>query len=193
MKEFRYLTSIIAGLKKEPRVGWNEMGRSVPSPESDADHSFGVAMLALWVALNKERFPEVDPFKIVAYALVHDMVEVLTHDSGAHHQSDDPVEKIRLLSEKKQREESAIRYIREQLGPVGVGFENLWLEFENGTTPEARLAKDLDRIETAAQAFAYHEDGHRSDPDRFYSWASELVKDARLGALFEGAFGFSVK
>lgn len=185
MSEIAFLMKIIAGLKGAPRVGWNEKGRKVPEAESDADHSFGVTMFALRIALDREHFPEIDPFRLLAMCLCHELVEFHEGDSGAHHQTSDPAEKARLLQLKKERELRAMAMIRDELGPFGIKLEELWLEFEERKTPEARLAKDLDRIETAFQAYMYHRDGHRSDPERFYIWARSEVQDHRLVAMLE--------
>ncbi|KAF7796829.1 hypothetical protein EIP86_008013 [Pleurotus ostreatoroseus] len=39
--------------------------------------------------------------------------------------------------------------------PVAKRIEALWLEYEEGTSNEARFVKDLDRFEMASQAFEY--------------------------------------
>lgn len=52
-------------------------------------------------------------------------------------------------------------------------FEGLWLEYEEGVTPEARMVKDLDKLEMMQQALVYEKE-HGVDLSEFYSSAKKM-------------------
>ena len=64
----------IAHLKQVYRQGWLLRGISPEQCESVADHTFGVAILAMILATN--HFPELDRTKLLQIALIHDLGEV---------------------------------------------------------------------------------------------------------------------
>ncbi|MBK9474633.1 MAG: HD domain-containing protein [bacterium] len=63
-------------LKTTPRTGWFQRG--VPSPESVADHSHGVALISL--ALLGSVPDKLDRAKVLAMAIAHDLAESVTGD-----------------------------------------------------------------------------------------------------------------
>ena len=73
-KNFINFYNNIVQLKKVTRKGWAE--RNVPHPESTADHTFGVAILALLFSRHKNLNVE----KAITTALIHDVCESLTGD-----------------------------------------------------------------------------------------------------------------
>jgi putative hydrolase of HD superfamily len=133
---------IAAKLKTLDRAGWRRCG--VDPCESVAEHTFGVALLALLTpadGINREH--------CVALALVHDLAESIVGDLTPH----DPIGP----DEKHRRELDAMTKLSQTLGQRRV--LELWEEFETAQTPEAMLVRDLDVIEMAAQARAYERDG----------------------------------
>jgi putative hydrolases of HD superfamily len=68
----------LAALKLLPRTGW--LQRGVSPAESVAEHSYGVAVLALVVG---DAAPGVDRGRLLAMALLHDMAEALLGDLPA--------------------------------------------------------------------------------------------------------------
>ena len=64
-------------LKQLYRQGWLRRGVPPERCESIAEHSFGVAVLALWLAQAQ---PELDADKVVRMALLHDLGEVYAGD-----------------------------------------------------------------------------------------------------------------
>jgi putative hydrolases of HD superfamily len=140
----------IAALKLLPRTGW--LQRGVNPAESVAEHTFGVALLALAVA---DATPGVDRGKLLALALVHDMAEALLGDlpaSARRHLGADA---------KLRAERGALAELMAGL-PGGAGHLALWEEYAAGASREARLIKALDRVEMLAQALAYERAGSRS-------------------------------
>ena len=64
------------GLGRLPRTGWLQAG--IPSPESIAAHSLGVAYVALALAPRED--PPIDAQEAVALSVVHDAPEALLTD-----------------------------------------------------------------------------------------------------------------
>src|SRR5512140_3852220 len=65
-------------LKSVPRSGWVMHG--VPEAESVADHTFGVAFVALALAQALGTDTPLDRGKLLSTALLHDLAESLTGD-----------------------------------------------------------------------------------------------------------------
>ena len=128
-------------LKETARAGWGLRG--VGEPESVADHSFGVALLAL--VLSRSADPPLDRELCVGVALVHDLAESLVGDIT-------PYDGI-STGEKHRREREAMERLVAMLGDDEV--LRLWEEYGAAATPEARFVKDLDKLETVLQAAEY--------------------------------------
>lgn len=139
----------IQTLKLLPRTGW--LQRGLRDVESIAEHSFGVATLALIVG---DLHPGMDRGKLLAIALVHDLAEALV--------SDLPASASRLIG-KAAKHEAERKAMLEMLGalPRGESYIELWEEYSQGGSPEARLVKALDRLELLGQALAYERNGAR--------------------------------
>jgi putative hydrolase of HD superfamily len=132
-------------LKETARAGWKLRG--IDRPESVADHSFRLALLALVLAPRAE--PPVDLHRCVAMALVHDLAESIVGDITPY--DGVPAE------EKRRREEEAMRRL-DSLAE-GAGLLALWAEYDAAETAEARFVKELDKLETAMQAAEYAGNG----------------------------------
>jgi putative hydrolase of HD superfamily len=139
-----------AQLKSIDRAGWRRCGIERVACESVADHTFGVALLALLLPLDEIAGEHrLDRDRCVALALVHDLAESIVGDITPH----DGVE----AADKHAREHDAIRQLAAALGDEQI--LTLWEEFEAALTPEARLVRDLDVIEMAIQAKSYEQRG----------------------------------
>lgn len=136
-------------LKLLPRTGW--LQRGMQSVESIAEHSFGVAALALIVG---DLHPGLDRGRLLAMALIHDMAEALVGDL--------PASASRLFG-KAAKHEAERKAMLELLGglPAVEGYLELWQEYSCAGSPEARLVKALDRLEMLGQALAYERAGSR--------------------------------
>ncbi len=144
-------------LKRLPRTGWLLAG--VPQPESIADHSFGVGVLALFLAewVNQDPAGEglerpLDVGRVVILALLHDLAESELTDL--------PKRASQLIGgEAKHRAEK--RALERLLAPLpgGAGYQGLWAEYDAGSSPEARLVKDADKLEMVHQAIQYARQG----------------------------------
>jgi putative hydrolase of HD superfamily len=144
-----------ATLKRVPRAGW--MTRGVPHVESVAEHSFGVALMALTLLDHvRERGDQesLDRGKVLAIALLHDLAELRLMDL--------PAGAGRLLPPgvKSQAEATAMADLLAPL-PSGDRLQDWWREFEDGSSPEGRLVRDADKLEMMVQCLRYEQAGSR--------------------------------
>jgi putative hydrolase of HD superfamily len=135
-------------LKETPRAGWKLRG--IEHPESVADHSYRLALMALVLAPRADE--PLDRARCVAMALVHDLAESLVGDIT-------PYDGI-SPEEKRRREAEAVR--RLDALAEGAGLRALWEEYDAAATPEARFVKELDKLETAFQAAEHTRGGAAS-------------------------------
>jgi 5'-deoxynucleotidase YfbR-like HD superfamily hydrolase len=161
MQELLAMLSQIGNLKTVARAGWVRM--QVPQPESVADHSFRTAVLALALA------PElgVNTEKLVKMLLVHDLAESDQAVGDITPYDGIPVE------EKHRREQEAMQRLCSAL-PGGTAMLELWHEYVEGRSAEARLAKELDVLEMALQAREYAAQ-HGKDLGEFLDHAAARV------------------
>jgi putative hydrolase of HD superfamily len=159
-------------LKQLYRQGWLLRGIPTERCESVAEHSFGVAMLAMLLAPR-----DLDPLKTLQMALIHDLGEVYAGDivPGA---GISPQEKHRL-------EQASVEQIFAAL-PEAQHYRELWLEFERGSRPEARFVRQIDRLEMAFQALVYEGQGDADLVD-FYRSAAGAINSPDLRALLAQA------
>jgi putative hydrolase of HD superfamily len=140
----------VATLKLLPRTGW--LQRGVANPESVAEHTFGVAALALLVG---DTVAGLDRGKLLAIALLHDMAEALL--------SDLPASARRFIGAERKHaaEHQALEEMFARL-PNQAEYLALWEDYALGGSAEARLVKGIDRIEMLVQALAYERAGSRA-------------------------------
>ncbi len=123
---------------------------------------------------------DVDSNKCLKMALVHDLAEAQVGDITPHcGVSDD---------DKYQRESSAMAQMTNHLqsssslGLAGEEILALWKEYEEGTSMEAKLVKDMDKLEMILQALEYEQDGNnKKSLDGFFDstrdkWRTEIGK-----------------
>ncbi len=159
----------LLALKLLPRTGW--LQRGIANVESIAEHSFGVASLALIIG---DMQPDLDRGRLLAIALLHDMAEALTGDLPAS---------ARLLfgaQAKRDAERQAMIELFAGL-PQANEYLDLWTEYTEGSSREARLVKSLDRLEMLLQALAYEQAGNQATAE---FWADiDTVRNAEFPLL----------
>ena len=160
----------IAGILKQiQRTGWIEVG--VYQPESVADHTFRTALLCmLYADLEK-----IDTLKLLRMALIHDLPEALVGDLTPKKKTENT----------KQREENAIFNISNLLPKLyRETFLEVWNEYQEGKTKEAKAMQQLDKIEMALQAKEYDKLGISSKSlRRFTKSAKEAISWSELKRL----------
>jgi putative hydrolases of HD superfamily len=132
-------------LKRYRRTGWSLAG--VPSPESVADHSFRVSVIASVIAAMEGA----DPRQAAFLALWHDSQE--TRITDIPHLTRSYVSATR-------NEEVTQDQVAPLPPPVAGMISAAVAEYEAGGTLEARCARDADKLECLLQAREYQEQGH---------------------------------
>jgi putative hydrolase of HD superfamily len=69
--------------------------------------------------------------------------------------------------------------------PLSAEMADLWRDYAARTTPEARFAAQIDKLEALLQAIEYWEAGHPSDVENFLVTARETVEHPVLLALLK--------
>ena len=110
--------------------------------ENDAEHSWHLAMMA--IVLSEYSDVKIDLLKVVKMVLIHDIVEIDAGDTFIYDQNknhDNTEEELKaakrifgILPEKQFAE-----------------FIEIWTEFEDGISNEAKFAKSMDRLEPLLQ------------------------------------------
>jgi putative hydrolases of HD superfamily len=152
-------------LKHLYRQGWLRRGVPTEKCETVAEHVFGMVMLAWW--MTDQYFPSLDRDRVVCLVLVHELGEVYTGDLT-------PADGI-AVHEKHRLEREAVQRVTAKLAR-GEHYLKLWDEYEAALTPEARLVKQIDRLEMAFQARVYESQGRGNMYEFFESAAGALVE-----------------
>ena len=134
-------------LKALYRQGWLRHGVPKEHCETVAEHSMGVALLALFLADGC--FPELDKGRLILMGLLHDFGEIYAGDIVPGKMS---------LEEKHALERKSVERVFLRL-PKGKEYLAIWEEFEAQETPEARFMKEIDRLEMGLQASVYEQEG----------------------------------
>lgn len=106
--------------------------------ENDAEHSFHVSVMAMvFYSYCKE---ETDLGHTIKLLLIHDLVEIYAGDTFCYD--------VEANGDKEEREAQAAEKLYGILPEEkGMAFYNLWREFEDNNTPEAKFANAMDRIQ----------------------------------------------
>src|SRR3972149_4890442 len=177
MEDLVNFWKLAARLKEEARRGWVQR-LHLRDVESVADHSYGLAMLSLYEAYRRGY----DVEKVLKLALVHDLEEAI---SGDLH----PLDKRRKGEDGTFRlRRSALRQVLSKFPAEGRrDYRELWTDLREGRSREARLAKDLDRVEMALQAAEYRgRVRNRAALLEFYRSALGEILDPGLRAIVRG-------
>lgn len=149
-------------LKSTVRTAWTSTGRR----ESTAEHSWRLALL---VYVLSEYFPNIDLSKALIMSLVHDIGEIYEGDISAKLKPDKEV--------KHKAEYKAAKKVFALLPqPQSGRLMDIWSEYNEGSTPEAKLVKAIDKAETIIQ----HSKG-KNPPDFDYKFNLDYGKE-----YFEG-------
>jgi putative hydrolases of HD superfamily len=131
---------VATGLKKSKRYGKYDI-----DADSSADHSWRLSLMSF--ILSDELKLDIDKFKAMKIAIVHDLPEAITGDI--------PYMEIlngHVTKEEKQKNEILAMKKMIELLPEKTGKEiyELWEEYEYSKTKEGMFIKALDKIETIA-------------------------------------------
>lgn len=142
---------IIECLKNLPRSGW--VLRGVQGPESVSGHMWRMAIICMLL-------PKSDSFdqnKCIRMALIHDIGEAIIGDITPH----DGVSK----EEKYRRESLAVDYLtcvlKTSNPSAAAEIKDLFEEFEENKTLEAKFVNEIDAFECLVQAEEYEQRAHK--------------------------------
>ncbi len=160
-------------LKHTKRSGW--VRKNITDPESVADHSFSVATLSMILAPKLN----VDRDKLIKMALIHDIGESIIGDVVWHYNG-----KLMLdvLVKKEKDEGEAMRKILATLEDDE--YLELWEEMEKKETREAKIHKEIDRIDLALQAYFYEEKMGQKH-DQLFDFVKEYINEPMIIEVFE--------
>lgn len=124
-------------LKMTMRHSWLSNGRR----ESVAEHTWRSALMAMAIAPELDQ--PVDVGHVAQMILVHDLGEIYTGDRPAWKSTN---------KNKHHDEEAGIKKLTKNSNPeIRKKILSLWEEYEENTTPEAHLAKAVDKLEVLIQ------------------------------------------
>ena len=148
MGESRHLEGILDFLRAAEalKVNTRSAHTSTGQQESVAEHTWRLCLMAMVLAPS---VPEVDFARLVRICIVHDLGEAIGGDIPA------PEQARRTSSGLAHKADDERRDLVTLVQPLPPALRDeiiaLWDEYEAAVTPEARLAKALDKLETILQ------------------------------------------
>jgi putative hydrolase of HD superfamily len=124
-------------LKTVTRSGWTSTGQR----ESVAEHTWRLCVMAMLLYDGAEG---VDLARLLKMCLIHDLGEAIGGDIPAPAQASGP-------SKAGQERTDLLHLVDPLPRPMQREIIALWDEYEAASSPEARLAKGLDKLETILQ------------------------------------------
>lgn len=140
--------------------------------ENDAEHSWHLAMMVLVLAEHSNE--PIDVLKVLKMVLIHDIVEIdagdtFLYDTTKNHVNTDEefiaAQRIFGILPPKQTQE----------------FIDIWLEFEEGKSNEAKFAKTMDRLQPILQNRS-NQGGTWTEFNVNYETVFEKVKGLQKGS-----------
>ena len=161
-----------SNLKNISRQGWIDK-LSIEHPESVADHSYSMAIMAMIIS-DLENY---DSEKILKMVLLHDLAESKIGDLTPE----------QITKEKKEKIENiAFNEIVEMLPePIKSEYSKIWDEYQNHTSLESQMVHQIDRLEMAFQAKIYQKSGSsKEDITTFLETAKSDISHPKLKEIF---------
>ncbi|KAA8648404.1 HD domain-containing protein [Aspergillus tanneri] len=162
---------LLERLKTTRREGWRQV--KIPRGESISDHMYRMAIMVMSAPPSLASVLDIP--RCISMALVHDMAECLVGDITPRNIDIEKTEKVR-------RELSAMQYIVDTLlgrvpGGSGIGgaIMELFQEYEENRTLEAKFVHDVDKVEMLCQILEY-ERRHKRRLDEFYHVVGEILE-----------------
>lgn len=150
-------------LESEPRLTRTSGG----APQMVASHSWNMAMMAM--AFRPYLQTPVDMGRVIELCLIHDLPEAICHDVPYHTQTPD------VRARKAAAESAAIEQINALLGDSHI--QDLFAEYEARQTPESKLAKGLDIMDTGVQHMCARDLKYICDCQDGYYWRVFFSED----------------
>jgi len=173
IKKFIELIETVGILKNIPRMGWKMRG--IPNCESVADHSYRVIVVSLFLGdLLKDEL-HLNMEKVLRIATLHELSESILTDLALG-----PALSVGR-DVKHKAESAAFKEIVKDF-PLKDKYYDDWMEFEEESSNEAKIAKLADKIDMMIQAYQYEKVGARNLDDfwnhieNFETYEIEYIK-----------------
>ena len=134
-ERFEKQLNFIREIDKEKMIKRQSYLTDCETHEDDAQHAWHMAIMTL--LLKEYSNEDIDVLKTVTMLLIHDLVEVYAGDTYAY---DEEGKKTQAEREAKAADKLYGLLPEDQ----GEYLKNLWLEFEEQKTPEAKFARTMD-------------------------------------------------
>lgn len=195
MKELIKFFIDVGALRKVTRRGWLLIGAKEPA--SVSDHSFRMAVMA-WIFSKSKK--NIDFAKAMKIALIHDLCELYAGDNTPYDRDNllpqdkkkwpplfdrwprfTKAQKEKFVAQKRKREEKGLDKVLKNLPDnLSKELKELWLEYVNIKSPEARFVKQINRVETLLQALEYGKEGKKKPFNSWWIGTKEIVDDPVL-------------
>ena len=147
-KEFIEFQEQVGKVKHLKRTGW--VVRQVPNPETVAAHSWRMALMAIYKQKELKKIGA-DVNHVIEMCLLHDIGESVIGDIVPEiHQTGS--KKISAET-KKKTEKEAVCFLAQKYNFSEL--ETIFNEYENQETLEAKVVKNLDKLDMLLQAYEY--------------------------------------
>ena len=161
-----------SNLKNISRQGWIDK-LSIENPESVADHSYSMAIMAMVISDLENYNSE----KILKMVLLHDLAESKIGDFTPG----------QISKEKKEKIENNAFY--EMIGKlprsIKSKYEEIWKEYQQQTSLESQIVHQIDRLEMALQAKMYQKSGSsKENISSFLETAKSEITHPKLKEIF---------
>lgn len=110
--------------------------------ENDAEHSWHLAMMA--IVLSEYSDAKIDLLKVIKMVLIHDIVEIDAGDTFIYDQN----KNHKNTKEELKAAKRIFGFLPEKQAAELI---QIWTEFEDGISNEAKFAKSMDRLEPLLQ------------------------------------------
>lgn len=160
--------------KRLSRTGW--VREKIKNPESAAEHSFRVGVIAMTLADKLE----VNKDKLMKMALIHDLGTSLTEDMVWIRWG------IVDLKARDRKEREEIKGMVSLFNDIEGGREyiKIFEEMTLRSTKEAKIFWQIDKLEMALQALEYEQEQEKN-LDEFFATADLYIKHSVLREMFE--------
>lgn len=137
-KELDQLFDFCREIDKEKFIGRQTYLTDADRKENDAEHAWHMAIMTL--LLSEYSNEKIDVLHTISMLLIHDLVEI---DAGDTYAYDEEGKKTQADRERR----AADRIYGLLPGEQGKKLYDLWTEFEERKTPEAKFARVMDNLQ----------------------------------------------
>ena len=145
--KFNNLIEYLLKLKNLKRTGWISKAKILRA-ESVADHSYSLTALSMVFS----DLLGLDTEKVMKMCIIHDLAESIIGDYMP--------EEISIVEKKKKEDDAMEIVISSFPDKISLLYSKMWKEFSSNQTKEARLVKQLDKVEMFLQANHYLKNGY---------------------------------